>query len=68
MRFGDLAAEEQADPGAACLGSEERHEQIRGVGDAMPFVVQHDFQAGKFLPPFQTHSRTQSGDAGTALQ
>ena len=34
VRFGDLAAEDQADPGAARLGREERHEQVAGVRQA----------------------------------
>src|SRR6185369_5804718 len=38
MRLGDLARECEPDAGALGLRGEERHEQVRGVGDARPLV------------------------------
>src|SRR6267143_5229024 len=37
--LGDLAAQDEADAGALRLGREERHEEVRGVGQPRPVVV-----------------------------
>src|SRR4029077_3885446 len=44
MSFGDLPAEDQADAGTGGLGGEERHEQIGGIGNAGPFVLNPHFE------------------------
>ena len=41
MRFGDLAAEDQTDTGAALLRREERHEQVAGVRIALVGAIGH---------------------------
>ena len=44
MGFGDLAAEDEADAGAAAFGSEEGDEQVGGIGEAGAFVANGDFE------------------------
>ena len=46
VRFGDLAAEHQADARAAGLGGEERHEQVGGVRQPGPSSSTDDLDAG----------------------
>src|SRR5579875_592895 len=41
--FGDLAADDEADAGAATFGGKERNEQIGGVGETRAFVAHDDF-------------------------
>jgi hypothetical protein len=43
MRFGDLAAQHQADARPAGIGGEERHEQVRRVRNPQPFILDGDF-------------------------
>ena len=42
MAFGDLAAEGEADAGAAGFGREEGDEEVRGVREARPLVADAD--------------------------
>ena len=51
MGFGNLAAQGQADTGAGRLGSKERHEEVRGVGQAGSVVLDAHFDVRSRLPP-----------------
>ncbi len=61
LRFGDLAAQHEPDTRAARFGGEERHEQVRRVGEAGSFIVDPELQAAAFALPAD-------GDASAGLQ
>lgn len=51
VRFGDLATQDESDAGTAGLGGKERHKEIRGVGEARPFVLDVQFKMRQVLSP-----------------
>ena len=68
MRLGDLAAEHQPDAGAARLGREKRHEQIRRVRESRALVLNHHLQRRGFRPHASVTPPPVSSDASTALR
>ncbi len=61
VRFGDLAAEDEADAGSARLCREERHEQVRGIRQARSLIVDPELEAAALALPAD-------GDAAAGLQ
>jgi hypothetical protein len=58
----DLAAEDQADAGAAGLRGEERHEQVGRIGQPGPFVVHPQLQRVAAPGRSTHHARARRGE------
>ena len=56
MTFGDLAAEDEPDAGAAGLGGEEGDEEIGGVGNTRSVVEDPDVQLRALAGPADLHA------------
>src|SRR5262249_21399326 len=59
VAFGYLAAEREPDARTAGFGSEERDEEVRGVGQSWAFVFDRDFEERVVHPP--GHERAAAG-------
>ena len=51
MSFGDLPAEDQADPGASLLGGEKRDEKVCGAGNSRAIILHPHFDAAVLAFP-----------------
>ena len=56
VRFGNLAAEDEANPGASGLGGEKRDKKIRGIRNAKAFIQNQEIQIGRIAGPFDVHA------------
>ena len=68
VRFGNLAAQYQADSRSSGLGGEEGDEQIACIRETWPFIFDPHFNASDGPPPSDSHSASglQRGVDGVA--